>query len=94
MTVYSLYTQNGNQAGFWIQHRSWQNMCARVQTVAGHDRGQLPGQSPDYDGAPVTVRYFDVRSGRELDNAALPLDLHDRNYSRIAEPYWSRAVCH
>jgi hypothetical protein len=63
MSIYRLYIQNNNHAGFWIQHRSWQNKCAQVQTIAGQSRGVLPGASPIHDGAEVLVLCFDVRSG-------------------------------
>ena len=35
MTIYGLYERNGNRAGFWVQHRTWNNMCARVQSIDG-----------------------------------------------------------
>ncbi|MGH7178017.1 MAG: hypothetical protein ACREJC_11600 [Tepidisphaeraceae bacterium] len=89
MTLYRLYTQNGNCAGFWVQHRTWGNMCAQVQSIAGHRSGMLPGKAPLHDCAEVVINAFDVRSGRPMQLAAAPLELEDRKYSLIAEPCWS-----
>jgi len=36
MTIYRLYSDNGNNAGFWVQHRTWGNVCAQVHSIAGH----------------------------------------------------------
>jgi len=46
MTIYSIYASNGNRAGFWVQHRSWSNTCAQVQSIAGQRFGKLPGDAP------------------------------------------------
>ena len=94
MTIYRLYAENGNRAGFWIQHRSWENACAQVTSIAGHDMGKLPGAAPAYGGAPVTVSTFDVRSGRKLTSGTVLEHPDDRNYSRIAEPAWFHPPAH
>ena len=65
MNIYSLYIQNGSRAGFWIQHRKWQNKCAQVLSIGGVSSGRLPGGPPDHEQAPVAVSCFDVRSGRK-----------------------------
>ncbi len=94
MTIYRLYTQNGHCAGFWIQHRSWQNVCARVEMIAGKRTGPLPGNPPAHDQAPVAISGFDVRSGRPVELELGPDALVDRNYTRIAEPAWSHGWRH
>lgn len=88
MSIYRLYVQNGNCAGFWIQHRSWQNRCAQVETIAGHRKGPLPGRSPMHDGADVLVRCFDVRSGRPVAGNTSAEKPEDRGYVLIADPPW------
>jgi hypothetical protein len=90
MTIYRIYSDNGNRAGFWVQHRSWANTCAQVQSVAGRDHGTLPGPAPLHDNAEVVVRGFDVRSGRPVELGPLLQTPQDRNYSIIAEPMWYR----
>ncbi len=92
MTLYRLYCENGNRAGFWVQHRSWRNLCARVQSIGGQKIGPLPGRSPFYDDAPIRITCFDVRSGRQSDTEALAMDLADRNFSMIAQPPWHKAI--
>src|SRR4051794_11032493 len=76
MTIYRLYSQNGDRAGFWVQHRSWANLCARVQSIAGKDFGKLPGQPPLHDSAPISLQCFDVRSGRPSSSQVLEADLN------------------
>ena len=88
MTLYRLYAENGNRAGFWVQHRSWSNMCAQVQTIAGQTTGALPGSAPLHDNAEVQMTVFDVRSGRPLAVEPEQTRPQDRNYARIAEPRW------
>ena len=88
MTIYRLYVENGLRAGFWVQHRKWQNTCVQIQSIAGQESGALPGSAPLYDNAPVLVKGFDVRSGRPVDMTPLLLQPEDRNYARIAEPQW------
>ena len=90
MTIYRLYTDNGNSAGFWVQHRKWGDVCAQVQAVAGQRRGPLPGAAPLHDKAPATFAWFDVRSGRPRDAAPCELEPQDKNYASIAIPFWSR----
>jgi hypothetical protein len=89
VTIYRLYTENGNRAGFWIQHRSWSNICAQVQRIAGQSEGRLPDPPTD-DCASVLMRVFDVRSGRPVPVpvAPAPEACQDRHYTRIAEPHW------
>jgi hypothetical protein len=89
VTIYRLYTENGNRAGFWVQHRTWGNVCAQIQSIAGQTEGKLPDPPTD-DCARVLMRVFDVRSGRpvSLSRAPAPDGCHDRNYARIAEPHW------
>ena len=88
MTLYRLYAENGHRAGFWVQHRSWGNICAQVQSIAGLRSGALPGIAPLHDKAEVLVRVFDVRSGRPMQNPPSLMPPHDRSYTRIAEPSW------
>ena len=89
MTIYRLYAENGDRAGFWVQHRSWGNLCAQVQSVGGRESGALPGVAPHHDNAPVQMRVLDVRSGRPISVIPSPAHPGDRNYSRIAEPNWA-----
>jgi hypothetical protein len=88
MTIYRLYAQNGDRAGFWVQHRSWGNLCARVQSIGGKDFGALPGQSPLHEGAQIAIECFDVRSGRRAASEVLTSDLLGRNFVMIAKPSW------
>jgi hypothetical protein len=88
MTIYRVYVENGNRAGFWVQHRTWGNTCARVRSIAGKAEGKLPGAAPNYDDSPVAMQMFDVRSGRPM-SADESINIADRQYTRIAEPFWS-----
>jgi len=90
VTIYRLYAENGNRAGFWVQHRTWSNSCALVRSIAGRAEGSLPVAVPAGEAIQVRMEIFDVRSGRAITSD--PADGHcdDRNYTRIAEPYW----CH
>jgi len=88
MTIYGIYAQNGHRAGFWVQHRTWTNMCAQVESIAGREIGALPAIALD-GGSDVQVRCFDVRSGRPLPAAECFGDPADRNFLPIAQPAWS-----
>ena len=90
MTIYRMYTENGNRAGFWVQHRKWSNACAQVQSIAGHRDGKLPGHAPLHDNAVVMIRGFDVRSGRPVDLGSRLETPQDQKYSLISEPGWYR----
>ena len=89
MNIYRLYAQNGDRAGFWVQHRTWGNLCAQVQSIGGLQSGSLPGAAPLHDNAIVRVRGFDVRSGRPMPLGPDLDDPDDRNYNTIAEPSWN-----
>jgi hypothetical protein len=96
MTIYGIYIQNGNRAGFWVQHRSWNNICSYVQRIDGQESGRLPGTSPLHNHAKVQARAFDVRSGRPMTPDKYGFDPTDRNFVPIAQPAWShsaRAIC-
>jgi len=86
MNIPQLYTQNGNTAGFWVQHRTWRNQCAQVQTVGGCRSGPLPKTDP----LPVVMHVFDVRSGRSTGASDVGAPASDRNFTRIADPPWCR----
>jgi hypothetical protein len=88
MTIYRLYAQNGNSAGFWVQHRQWANACAHVHSVNGRRIGALSHDADARDDAAVVMQSFDVRSGRPLEPVPLPAD--DRHFDQIAEPSWYR----
>ena len=90
MNIYSLYIQNGNRAGFWIQHRKWQNKCAQVHSIGGISSGALPGGAPAHDHAPVMVSCFDVRSGRSVASGLALEQPDDRGYVLIAQPPWHK----
>ena len=66
MTIFRLYVENGDRAGFWVQHRNWRNICARVLSVGGRQLGRLPGKPPNYGLPDVRVRWYDIRSGRPV----------------------------
>jgi hypothetical protein len=92
MSIFRIYINNGNFAGFWIQHRSWKNICARVLRINGRFAGALPGSCPSYDHAHVELEYFDVRSGRAISSKPL-IDRPDHlGYTVIAQPPWYRPV--
>ena len=74
MTIYRIYLENGNRAGFWVQHRNWSNTCARVISIAGRDAGPLPGAAPRHEEAAVVMLMFDIRSGRALQGEPMPAD--------------------
>ena len=87
MTIYRIYAENGNRACFWVQHRTWRNACGHVQSIAGQSEGAL-GRNDGSDD--VLMHVFDIRSGRPIPSHP-PRDYRDdRNYTRIAEPFW----CH
>jgi hypothetical protein len=88
VTIYRLYSQNGNRAGFWVQHRTWSNICGQVQSIAGHVQGALPGSAPLYDHASVLMRFFDVRSGRPIVVGPTTQNPSDKKFSQIAQPSW------
>ena len=90
MSIYRLYADNGNCAGFWIQHRTWRNTCAQVRSIAGKQSGRLPGLAPMHAGAEVVLCGYDVRSGRPMGLEPLHQEPHDRNFTRIAQPSWYR----
>ncbi|HEX3356157.1 MAG TPA: hypothetical protein VHS31_04160 [Tepidisphaeraceae bacterium] len=89
MTLYRIYTENGNRAGFWVQHRSWNNICARIQSIGGQESGKLPGAAPLHDHAAIQIECFDVRSGRPsaADGFAEQL-VTDPKFVTIAQPSW------
>jgi hypothetical protein len=88
VTIYRLYTENGNRAGFWVQHRTWKNLCARVRSVGGREFGKLPGKAPLHNNATISIECFDVRSGRPAPIAESDEQLTDKNFVSIAEPSW------
>jgi hypothetical protein len=89
MTLYRIYTENGNRAGFWVQHRNWKNICARIQSIGGQESGRLPGQAPLHDHAPINIECFDVRSGRRSAEAGFVEQLvSDAKFVTIAQPSW------
>jgi hypothetical protein len=88
MSIYRLYIQNGNCAGFWIQHRTWQNKCAQVVSIEGRSTGSLPEAAATHAGG-VLVQCFDVRSGRPVSVTGLIDQPDDRGFVRIAEPPWN-----
>jgi hypothetical protein len=90
MTIYRMYADNGNRAGFWVQHRTWLNACAQIQSIAGQRNGKLPGFAPLHDNAEVVIRGFDVRSGRPMELGSRLETPQDHNYTVIAEPGWYR----
>jgi len=90
MSIYTLYIQNGNCAGFWIQHRTWQNKCARVLSIAGQRRGELPGHAPNHADSAVLVSFFDIRSGRAIGAGHTADQPADKGFVMIAQPPWHR----
>jgi hypothetical protein len=90
MTISRMYADNGNRAGFWVQHRTWRNACAQVQSVAGQQTGKLPGNGALPDNAAVVIRCFDVRSGRPMQLGTEIETPRDKHYRSIAQPGWYR----
>jgi hypothetical protein len=89
MTLCRLYAENGNRAGFWVQHRSWSNICARVDSIHGQEFGRLPAPGPlQFDPALLNLGYFDVRSGRPSELEGTSEHLIDRSFVMIAQPPW------
>src|SRR5947209_10226367 len=92
MTLCRLYAENGNRAGFWVQHRSWSNICARVDSIDGQEFGRLPAPAPlQFDPARINLGYFDVRSGRPSELKGDSAHLIDRSFVMIAQPPWYSA---
>ena len=89
MTLDRIYAENGNRAGFWVQHRTWSNICAHVESIAGRCDGALPN-AVQTDA--VLIHAFDVRSGRPMCLEPSLDPRTDRNYTRIAEPFWSHGL--
>jgi hypothetical protein len=92
MTIFRLYAANGDRAGFWVQHRSWPNMCAQVLSIGGRRAGRLPGKPPLYNHAEVIVRGFDVRSGRPIELGPVLESPEDAHFAFIAEPSWHHGM--
>ena len=88
MTILRLYSDNGQCAGFWVQHRTWPNACARVASINGHYSGMLPEGVELQSDVAIALESFDVRSGRPLHAGLTPA--HDTSFVRIAEPAWYR----
>ena len=88
MTLYRMYAENGNRAGFWVQHRTWANICARVQSIGGLEHGKLPGAAPLHDRAEIRIECFDVRSGRPSQAPSVDDFLIGKNFVSIAQPSW------
>lgn len=87
MSIYRLYIQNGNCAGFWI-HIEPGRTSAQVVSINGRNKGGLPeGASMQADG--VQVRWFDVRSGRSVSTSGSIDRPEDNGFVRIAEPPWN-----
>jgi hypothetical protein len=88
MTIVRLYAENGDYAGFWVQHRRTPNACARVTSINGRRSGELPEGDELRGEFDVAMESFDVRSGRQLH--AAPPPARDTGFVRIAEPAWYR----
>jgi hypothetical protein len=60
-SVFELHVENGNRAGFWVQHMNWFGSTTevRIKTVAGKAEGTLSGSAPDYGGATVLVDVYE-----------------------------------
>ncbi|HEX8523765.1 MAG TPA: hypothetical protein VF669_16030 [Tepidisphaeraceae bacterium] len=92
MTIQGLYLQNGLRGGFWVQHRSWRNMCAQVRKIEGQQDDALSSEcARDTAGTDLIVQCFDVRSGRALPAEHCLENPEDRNFTLIAEPAWSHS---
>src|SRR5947208_1463675 len=92
MTIFRLYAANGERAGFWVQHRAWQNMCAQVLSIGGRRAGRLPGKPPLHNNAEVIVRGYDVRSGRPVELGPILETPDDAHFAFIAEPRWHHGM--
>lgn len=85
INVYGMYTQNGDEAGFWVRRDSWSTSSfAQVKAIAGAEHGPLTGKAPYYERQKVSMDFY--LNGR----------LHDPNaelscpgtyaYTLIADP--------
>jgi hypothetical protein len=93
VTIHRMYAENGNRGDFWIQHRTWTNTCAYVQSLAPvppDDASSSPADGQTLE--QFHVRVFDIRSGRRIISQPPPDCRADRNYTRIAEPFWSHGL--
>jgi hypothetical protein len=87
--VYTMYVENGNRAGFWVQRNSWGKTCAFVRSVDGRDTGALHGKSPYYGNPPVIVDVFELATGECKDPGCLLSCPGTYAYRRIEPPPWS-----
>ena len=81
MTVQRLYAMNRGNPDLWVQHRTWKNVCARVEHVAPDSQGEEAGC------VAVTGFGYDVSSGRRKPVPDWP---DDSRYVQIAQPAWHR----
>lgn len=59
LNIYGMYTQNGNQAGFWVRRDSWaMSTFAQVRKIAGSEHGPLTGKPPYYERQKVTMDFY------------------------------------
>jgi len=92
MTIYRMYADNGNRAGFWVQHRSCATRARKWKA--------LPGS--ELENCPATLHFttmrlswcdaFDVRSGRPLQPGPQLETPQDSHYRIIAQPGWYRGA--
>ena len=93
MTIERLYEMNGHHGGFWVQHRTWQNLCARIEGLAARTADRRAAADADAVvplqslAATIIASGYDVRSGRRLKLGEWPEDSH---YVQIAKPPWHR----
>lgn len=66
--VYSLYVQNGNQAGFYVRRNTWGNTLFFVESIGGKTSGQLSGKPPYYGNPPIKGYYCDKSKNRLPDS--------------------------
>lgn len=90
LRIQGLYHENGDRAGFWVQHRSWQNLCAQIISIGGCASGPLPEILLGADEATLMFDTYDVSSGRRATPHRILRHGPVRDYRRIAQPPWAR----
>jgi hypothetical protein len=62
--IYQLYADNGNKAGFWVQHENWEGVgtIVHVKSIDGKREGQLSSEVTQSEAARVLVDVFEKGS--------------------------------
>lgn len=87
-SVYQLYAENGNSAGFWVAHPNWEGQSTEVlvKRIDGKTKGPLRGEAPDYGMATVLTDIYENGAIYECD-AELTIAF-DLNFRKVDAPTW------